>query len=104
MLGVHPTLPASAANDEVHLSGVPADRLSTGFGPICPDYGQIAVAASAGWVWAAKVGARGENGIINEARMADGGKALLEETIRKGIEVVVKERRCAVIDCFLDGI
>jgi hypothetical protein len=104
MLGVHPTLPASAKSEEVQLAGVPADRLSTGFGPICPDYSQIAVAASAGWVWGAKAGARGENGSIGDSSVEDGGKALLEETIRKGIEVVVKERRCAVIDCFLDGI
>ncbi|KAH6907508.1 acetolactate synthase catalytic subunit [Coprinopsis sp. MPI-PUGE-AT-0042] len=91
MLGVHPTLPGSATHDEIHLAGVPADRLSTGFGPICPDYSQIAVAASAGWVWGAKAGGRGENEPVGEKKVEDGGKALLEETIRKGIEVVVKE-------------
>ncbi|EAU80907.1 acetolactate synthase catalytic subunit [Coprinopsis cinerea okayama7 len=115
MLSVHPI-----GHNNEQLSSVSGDTLTTGFGPICPDYSQIAVAASAGWAWGARVGGRTDaNGVFNGNPVAsilkpseedvsptpqDGGKALLEDTIRKGIEVVVKEKRCAVIDCFLDGI
>ncbi|TFK17638.1 acetolactate synthase catalytic subunit [Coprinopsis marcescibilis] len=127
MLSVHPL-----GHNGEHLSQVPGDQLSVGFGPICPDYAQIAVAASAGWAWGTRVGGREPlqnssniNGIDFAASdvkpgsgdqtsvspesefagvPADGGKALLEEAMRKGVEMVVKHNRCAAIDCALSGI
>ena len=47
MLGVYPNSYGSTAT---------ADQLSVGFGPECPDYAQIAVAASGGWAWGRRVG------------------------------------------------
>jgi hypothetical protein len=84
MLGCHPTGHGSRA------SGV---ELSIGFGPNCPDYSQIAIAASAGWVWGKRVG--GDGGNVKDA---------LESVIAEAVRVVLKERRCAVLDCVLDSI
>ncbi|RDB15268.1 Benzoylformate decarboxylase [Hypsizygus marmoreus] len=84
MLGVHPT---------GHGSKAPGSKLSVGFGPDCPDYAQIAVAASAGWAWGKRVG-------IAE----DKGKLALEGAIAEAIRVVIEERRCAVVDCILESI
>ncbi|GLB45445.1 putative thiamin diphosphate-binding protein [Lyophyllum shimeji] len=84
MLGVHPT---------GHGSKAPGEKLSVGFGPICPDYSQIAVAASAGWAWGKRIGTGNESG--NEA---------LERTIAEAVDVVLKERRCAVVDCVIESI
>jgi hypothetical protein len=81
MLGVHPTGYGSKAS---------GDKLSLGFGPDCPDYAQIAVAASAGWAWG--------------KRVTTGGKAALESAISEAVKVVVNERRCAVVDCLLESI
>jgi hypothetical protein len=80
MLRMHPTGYGSKAS---------GDKLSVGFGPNCPDYSQIAVAASAGWAWG--------------KRVSTGGKAALESAILEGVRVVVSERRCAVIDCLLES-
>ena len=81
MIGVHPTGYGSKAS---------GDQLSVGFGPNCPDYAQIAVAASAGWAWG--------------TRVTTGGKSALECAISEGIRVVIDERRCAVVDCVLESI
>ncbi|KAF8148211.1 thiamine pyrophosphate enzyme, N-terminal TPP binding domain-containing protein [Crassisporium funariophilum] len=82
MLGVHPS---------GHGSKVSGALLSVGFGPDSPDFGQIAVAASAGWAWAKRVGDRETM-----------GKESLESVIEKAIRVVLEEKRCAVVDCVLD--
>lgn len=84
MLGVHPT---------GHGSKVPIEQLTTGFGPDCPDYSQIAVAASSGWAWGRKVG-------VGELA----GKEGLEKSLAEAINVVLKEKRCAVLDCVLDSL
>jgi len=81
MLAVHPTGYGSKAS---------GDKLSVGFGPDCPDYAQIAVAASAGWAWG--------------TRVTTGGRTALESVISEAIKVVVGERRCAVVDCVLQSI
>ncbi|KAJ6581669.1 thiamine diphosphate-binding protein [Mycena capillaripes] len=85
MLGCHPTGYGSRAS-----SGV---ELSVGFGPDCPDYSQIAVAASAGWVWGKRVG--GDGGNVKEA---------FNTAIAEAVRVVLEERRCAVLDCVLESI
>ncbi|KXN85069.1 Benzoylformate decarboxylase [Leucoagaricus sp. SymC.cos] len=81
MMGVHPT---------GHGSKVSIHRLTTGFGPDCPDYVQIAVAASSGWAWGRKLG-------VGEFV----GQDALEKSIAEAIRVVVEERRCSVLDCVL---
>ncbi|KAJ7224108.1 thiamine pyrophosphate enzyme, N-terminal TPP binding domain-containing protein [Mycena pura] len=85
MLGCHPTGHGSRA-----ASGA---ELSVGFGPHCPDYSQIAVAASAGWAWGKRVGADGGN-----------VKEELSAAVAEAIRVVLEERRCAVLDCVLESI
>jgi len=84
MLGCHPTGYGSQAS-----SGA---ELSVGFGPHCPDYSQIAVAASAGWAWGKRVG--GDGNVKEE----------LNAAIAEAVRVVLEERRCAVLDCVLESI
>lgn len=84
MLSVHPS---------GHGSRTDGSKLSVGFGPDCPDYSQIAVAASGGWAWGKRVGA-GDNS----------GKLALEETISEAVRIVVEEGRCSVVDCVLESI
>ncbi|KAJ7696509.1 thiamine diphosphate-binding protein [Mycena rosella] len=84
MLGCHPTGHGSRASGE---------ELSVGFGPNCPDYSQIAVAASSGWVWGKQVG--GNGGRVKEE---------FESVIAEAVRVVLEERRCAVVDCVLESI
>ncbi|KAF8875309.1 thiamine pyrophosphate enzyme, N-terminal TPP binding domain-containing protein [Infundibulicybe gibba] len=81
MLGVHPTGLGSRVSGQ---------QLSVGFGPECPDYSQIAVAASAGWAWG--------------KRVFEGGREALEATLAEAVKVVVEEGRCAVVDCVIDTI
>lgn len=81
MMAVHPT---------AHGKKAPISRLTTGFGPDCPDYSQIAVAASSGWAWGRKIG-------VGELA----GSAEVEKSIAEAIRVVLEERRCAVLDCVL---
>ncbi|KAF8216676.1 thiamine diphosphate-binding protein [Mycena galopus ATCC 62051] len=85
MLGCHPTGFGSRAS-----SGA---ELSVGFGPHCPDYSQIAVAASAGWVWGKRVG--GDGGNVKEE---------LKTAFAEAVRVVLEERRCAILDCVLESI
>jgi len=84
MLGVHPT---------GHGSKASGAQLSVGFGPHCPDYAQIAVAASAGWAWGKRVGDE-----------ANRGKETLLNVIMEAVKVVLDQRRCAVVDCVLESI
>lgn len=84
MLGVHPSGHGSVAR---------GDRLSVGFGPVCPDYSQIAVAASGGWAWGRRVG-------LGE----DGTKEKIEKVVKEALRVVLQEKRCAVIDCVIEAI
>ncbi|KAJ7504246.1 thiamine pyrophosphate enzyme, N-terminal TPP binding domain-containing protein [Mycena galericulata] len=84
MLGCHPTGYGSRA------SGA---ELSVGFGPYCPDYSQIAAAASSGWAWGKRVG--GDGGNVKEE---------LESAVAEAVRVVLEERRCAVLDCALESI
>lgn len=80
-MGVHPTGYGSKA---------PIEELTTGFGPVCPDYSQIAVAASSGWAWGRKIG-------VGEYA----GRNALEKSIEEAVKVVIEEKRCAVLDCVL---
>ncbi|KAF9448782.1 thiamine diphosphate-binding protein [Macrolepiota fuliginosa MF-IS2] len=82
MMGVHPT---------GHGSKAPIERLTTGFGPDCPDYSQIAVAASSGWAWGQKIG-------VGEYTR----KETIERSITEAIKVVLEQKRCAVLDCVLE--
>lgn len=84
MLGVHPSGHGSAAR---------GDRLSVGFGPVCPDYSQLAVAASGGWAWGKRVG-------LGE----DCTKEKFEIVIKEALKVVLQEKRCAIVDCIVEGI
>ncbi|TFK66123.1 thiamine diphosphate-binding protein [Pluteus cervinus] len=92
MMSVHPT---------GHGSKVSGERLSTGFGPTCPDYSQIAVAASAGWAWGKRIGGENRNQITADPDFSY--PKLLESTIKDAIRVVLQENRCAVVDCVLEG-
>ncbi|KAK4704376.1 hypothetical protein P7C70_g1834, partial [Phenoliferia sp. Uapishka_3] len=75
LLGVHPNGIASQAT---------AQELNVSFGPDAPDYGGIA--AAAGGAWSRKVSKASE----------------LEEAMIEAIRVVVEEKRCAVLDCWLE--
>ncbi|KAL4249372.1 Pyruvate decarboxylase [Abortiporus biennis] len=77
MLGVYPTGLGSKASGE---------RLTTGFGPDAPDYGQIAAAAGGAW-------ARRVEGLEN-----------IKKAIEEGIKVVLEEKRSAVVDCIVESI
>ena len=76
MLAVHPNGYGSKAS---------GDKLTVGFGPVGPDYAQIAVAAGGAW------GKR-----ISEA-------AELEDSLREAIRAVTQEGRCAVLDCLIES-
>ncbi|KAF8133294.1 thiamine pyrophosphate enzyme, N-terminal TPP binding domain-containing protein [Boletus edulis] len=89
MLGIHPT---------GHGAGAVGDQLTVGFGPECPDYSQIAVAATNGWAWGRKISV--SVAIATEKST----EALLRETIEEAVRVVVVEGRCAVVDCVLESI
>lgn len=69
-----------------HGSRASGDRLSVGFGPDMPDYGQIA--AAAGGAWAAKIELPGSE------------KSILKEAVR----IVLEEKRCAVVECVVESI
>ncbi|KAJ7491996.1 thiamine pyrophosphate enzyme, N-terminal TPP binding domain-containing protein [Mycena latifolia] len=84
MMGCHPT---------GHGSRASGAELSVGFGPNCPDYSQIAVAASSGWVWGKRVGGNGGN-----------VKEEFQSVIAEAVRVVLEERRCAVLDCVFESI
>ncbi|KAI9464358.1 thiamine pyrophosphate enzyme, N-terminal TPP binding domain-containing protein [Boletus coccyginus] len=88
MLGVHPT---------GHGSDAVGDQLTVGFGPDCPDYSQIAVAASNGWAWGRKIS-------VDLATEDKSAEVLLQETIAEAVRVVVEDRWCAVVDCVLESI
>ena len=77
MLGVYPNGLGSK---------VPGQELTVGFGPDPPNYSQIASAA--GNAWGKRVEKASE----------------LDNTIFEALEVVFKEKRCAVIDCLLEQI
>ncbi|CAL1713751.1 unnamed protein product [Somion occarium] len=77
MTGLHPS---------GHGSKASGARLSVGFGPDMPDYGQIAVAA--GRAWARKIEER------------ESMKSIIEEAIK----IVLEEKRCAVLDCIVESI
>ena len=73
-----------------HGSKASGAQLSVGFGSHSPNYAQIAVAASAGWAWGKRVG--------------DGGREALVNVITKAVNIVLDQRRCAVVDCVLESI
>lgn len=75
MLSVYPSGLGSQAS---------LNELTVGFGPDAPDYANIAVAA--GGAWGAKVKSFDD----------------MEETLAKAIRTVKEEKRCAVVDCFLE--
>ncbi|KAG6901371.1 hypothetical protein C0995_012874 [Termitomyces sp. Mi166 len=86
MLGVHPDGYGSKATGE---------KLTVGFGPDCPDYSHIAVAASAGWAWGKSIGVAGA---------ADSGEEGLNGVIEQAVKIVLEEHRCAVVDCIIQSI
>jgi thiamine pyrophosphate-dependent acetolactate synthase large subunit-like protein len=78
MLGVHPNGVGSRA---------PPQDLNVTFGPddsLNPDYGGIA--AAAGGAWSRKVR----------------GLEQIEEAMREAVRVVTEEKRCALLDCWLE--
>ncbi|GAA5942568.1 uncharacterized protein JCM15063_000037 [Sporobolomyces koalae] len=78
MLGVHPNGVGSRA---------PPQDLNVSFGPedgLNPDYGGIATAA--GGAWSRKVR----------------GVEQVEEAMREAVRVVTQEKRCALLDCWLE--
>lgn len=77
MLGLYPN---------GHGSKASGARLSVGFGPDMPDYGQIASGAGGAW-----------------AKRTEGVKQA-KEAIEEGIKVVLEQRRCAVVDCIVESI
>lgn len=62
------------------------DRLTVGFGPENPDYGQIATGA--GGAWARK---------MEESTN-------IESLLSGAIKIVLDEKRCAVLDCMIGSI
>lgn len=72
------------------------NTLSVGFGPeeYVPDYAGIASAA--GGAWGRKVNCV-EKDAVNE--FGEG----LERVIKEAVRVVVEDRRCAVVDCVIEG-
>jgi hypothetical protein len=84
MLGVHPDGQGSRASGE---------QLAIGFGPNCPDFAAIGVAASDGWAWGTRVG-------VGELT----GRSALEKAIEDAVNIVIHEKRCAILDCVLDSI
>lgn len=75
MLSVYPSGMGSQAS---------LNELSVGFGPDAPHYANIAVAA--GGAWGAQVKSFDE----------------MENTLAKAIQTVKEEKRCAVVDCFIE--
>ena len=76
MLGVHPSGFGSRATGQ---------QLTVGFGPEPPDYSGIATAA--GGAWGKKISQASE----------------LSDAISQGVNAVIKEKRCAVIDCVIES-
>ncbi len=72
---MHPTGPASRAD--------PVD-LNISFGPDSPDFGGLA--AAAGGAWSRKVQKDSQ----------------VDDAIREAIDVVCKERRCALLEFYLE--
>ena len=77
MLGVYPNGYGSTASGQ---------QLTVGLGPDMPDYSRIAVAAGGAW------GKRVE-------RVED-----LPSTLEEAVRVVVREKRCAVVDIIVGSI
>ncbi len=78
MLGMHPNGDGLRA---------PPQDINVTFGPdnsLNPDYGGIA--AAAGGAWSRKV-----RGLVE-----------IDEAMRKAVQVVAKEKRCALINCWLE--
>ena len=77
MMGIYPTGLGSKA---------PGARLSVGFGPEMPDYSQIAAAAGGAW----------------GRRVSEPSK--FREVFEEAVQVILNEKRCAVIDCIVRSI
>jgi hypothetical protein len=75
MLGVHPNGLGSRSS---------AGTLSVSFGPDPPDYGGIAAAAGGAWSMVVKEG------------------KLVDEAVKQAIQVVTVQKRCAVLDFWLE--
>lgn len=94
MLGVHPVGHGRQARS--------GEQLSIGFGPNPPDFPQIAVAASAGWAWGARVG------VVDTTsptwNQDTKPREELNTVFAKAVRMVLEERRCAVVDCVLESI
>jgi hypothetical protein len=99
MLGVHPSGHGSRSFSGEQLSvGFRFDQDNdTSIIRVCPDYSQVAVAATAGWAWGKRVEVHEEN---------DLGSALeqLKFTLKEAVRIVVEEKRCAVVDVVLDAL
>ncbi|KDR77534.1 hypothetical protein GALMADRAFT_245691 [Galerina marginata CBS 339.88] len=93
MLGVHPV---------GHGSRASGAELSVGFGPDTPDFLQIAVAASAGWAWGAKVGGHMPRSVCENRK--ERPLRELQEVMEKAVKIVLEEKRCAVVECVLMSI
>lgn len=81
---------AAAVYPDGHAARGVGHEISTGFGPYPPDFAQLAVAATSGWAWA--------------ARVEGGDRANLESKIEEAIRICVEEKRCAVLECILEPV
>lgn len=77
LMGIYPSGVGSKAT---------GTRLSVGFGPEMPDYSQIAAAAGGAW----------------GRRVSEPAK--FKEVFEEAIQVVLQEKRCAVVDCIVRSI
>ena len=67
-------------------SKAPGSQLTVGFGPVTPDYSQIA--AGAGGAWGKRISLAAE----------------LDSSMKEAIGIVRSEGRCAILDCVIDSI
>ncbi|KAF5328495.1 hypothetical protein D9758_017325 [Tetrapyrgos nigripes] len=99
MLGVHPSGHGSRSFSGEQLSvGFRFDQDNdTAVIRECPDYSQVAVAATGGWAWGKRVGVHKEAGL--ESALQE-----LKATLKEAVRIVVEEKRCAVVDIVLDAL
>ncbi|KAL0570573.1 hypothetical protein V5O48_011392 [Marasmius crinis-equi] len=118
MLGVHPEghgsraqsgeelsvgfrFPSSSSSSSPNTASPSSLPTSTETFGEDPDYAQIAVAATGGWVWGRRVGSRAGKAGEKGKKGGEGGEEL-RRVLEEAVRVVVEERRCAVVDVVLD--
>lgn len=111
MLGVHPHGHGSTAVSGEELSvGFAFDSPSSPSDRICPNYAQIAVAATDGWAWGKKVSV---SAVVSDSEAGNTPGSVdnvnrelesLKDTLAEAVRVVIEEKRCAVVDCILEAL